>query len=297
MIQVRDLAKSFGDRIAVEGLSFDVEAGEAFGLVGPPAAGKSAAIGLLAGLLAPDAGTVAIDEAPDPTRRDTRRHLGLATQALSLYDDLTAEQNARLFGRLYGLGGAKLDEHVAWALEFVGLSQRRHEVVRRFAGGLARRLNLACALVHNPPVLLLDEPMEGTDPTSRDLIFENIRHLKTHGRTIVFASRNFADAERLCDRVAILAEGRTLALDSVEDLVAGHDGPARVTVELAEPPEDVPEGLPGTIEGTRWTFPSHDPLAYLQRLSAQGLHFASVRIDAPGLESVYQALAARERGG
>jgi ABC-2 type transport system ATP-binding protein len=125
------------------------------------------------------------------------------------------------------------------------------------------------------------------------LIIENIRHLKAHGRTIVYGSRDFGDAELLCDRVAIMDEGRILALDTVEDLVAGYGGPAQVTVEFADAPLDIPEDLPGSIEGSTWKFPSDDPLAFLSRLSARGLQFASVRIDAPGLESVFQSLTGR----
>jgi ABC-2 type transport system ATP-binding protein len=295
MIQVRGLAKRFGEHLAVDDLSFDVDAGESFGLFGPMGAGKTTAMHLLAGLLAPDTGTITIGELPDPTHKATRQQIGVATQTLSLYEELTAEQNARLFGRLYGIAGAKLDEHVAWALEFVGLTERRNDRVRGFMGGMARRLNLACALVHNPPVLLLDEPLEGVDPQSRLLLIENIRHLKAHGRTIVLSSHRFADAELLCDRVAVLAEGRILALDTVEDLIAGHAGPAQVTVEFAEAPADVPEDMPGSIDGTTWRFPAEDPLAYLSRLSAQGLQFVSVKIDAPGLESAFQSLTGREQ--
>ncbi len=294
MIAVRAVAKRFGGRAAVEDLSFDVEAGESFGLFGPTGAGKTAAIHLLAGLAAPDAGTIAIEDGHDPVRKATRRLIGVATQAVSLYEDLTAEQNARLFGRLYGLAGAKLDEHVAWALEFVGLKERRHVRVRRFADGMARRLNLACALVHNPPVLLLDEPLAGADPQSRALLIENIRHLKAHGRTIVLASRRFADAELLCDRVALLDGGRIVALDAVEDLVAGYGGPAQVTVEFAALPADLPAAMAGTFEGSTWRFASDDPLGDLSSLSARGMQFASVRIDAPGLESAFQSLTGRE---
>jgi ABC-2 type transport system ATP-binding protein len=297
MIQVRSLHKSFGAQVALDNLSFDVDAGESFGLLGPVGAGKTTALHLLAGLLAPDSGEITIDEAPDPTRPATRRHIGIATQALTLYEDLTAEQNARFFGRLYGISGAKLDQHASWALEFVGLGERRGELVRSFSGGMARRLNLACALVHNPPVLLLDEPMAGVDPQSRALLLENFRHLKAHGRTIIYASHEFGDAEALCDRVALLAEGRIIALDTVEDLVAGYGGPAQVTVEFASPPIDMPADMPGDVDGTTWRFFSEDPLAYLSQLSAQGMAFASVRVDAPGLHSVFQSLTGRGQGG
>jgi ABC-2 type transport system ATP-binding protein len=293
VIHVKNLSKSFGARLAVDNVAFDVNAGESFGLLGPNGAGKTTTMHLLMGLLEPDAGEIEIAGATDPTRRAVRQNIGLAPQALALYEDLTAEQNVAFFGRLYGLGGAKVDQHVAWALDFVGLSERKRELVRTYSGGMARRLNLACALVHNPPVLLLDEPMAGVDPQSRNLLLENIRHLKAHGRTIVYSSHYLSEAESLCDRVAIMDEGRILALDTVEDLVAGYGGPNQVHVELAGP---LPEGIgsqPGTVDGRAWDFQSDDPLPYLAALSAKGADFASVRVEAPGLEAVFLNLTGR----
>ena len=293
MIRVRDLTMSFGARVAVEDVAFDVGAGESFGLLGPNGAGKTTTMHLLAGLLEPDAGDIEISGAIDPTRRAVRRNIGLAPQALALYEGLTAEQNALFFGRLYGLGGAKLDQHASWALDFVGLSERKHDLVRTYYGGMARRLNLACALVHNPPVLLLDEPMAGVDPQSRNLLLENIRHLKAHGRTIVYSSHYLSEAESLCDRVAILDEGRILALDTVDDLIASYGGPSQVQVELAAalPEECGPQ--PGAIEGRHWRFQSEDPLPHLAALSARGADFVSVHVDAPGLEAVFLNLTGR----
>jgi ABC-2 type transport system ATP-binding protein len=293
VIHVRNLAKSFGARLAVDNVAFDVNAGESFGLLGPNGAGKTTTMHLLAGLLHPDGGEIEIAGASDPTRRAVRKNIGLAPQALALYEDLTAEQNVMFFGRLYGLGGAKLDQHASWALDFVGLSERKRELVRTYSGGMARRLNLACALVHNPPVLLLDEPMAGVDPQSRNLLIENIRHLKAHGRTIVYSSHYLSEAETLCDRVAIMDEGHILALDTVEDLVAGYGGPNRVHVELAGP---LPEGCgpqPGAVDGRSWDFQSEDPLPYLAALSAKGADFVSVRVEAPGLEAVFLNLTGR----
>ena len=295
MIHVAGLRKSFGARVAVDNIAFDVNAGESFGLLGPNGAGKTTTMHLLAGLLSPDDGTIEIAGGNDPTRKAVRRNIGIAPQAFALYEDLSAEQNALFFGRLYGLSGAKLDQHVSWALDFVGLNERERDLVRTFSGGMARRLNLACALVHNPPVLLLDEPMAGVDPQSRNLLLENIRHLKAHGRTIVYSSHYLSEAESLCDRVAILDEGRILALDPVDDLVASYGGPQQVLVELNGPlPElDKNEKLPGTFNGSTWNFQSEDPLPYLARMRARGAEFASVRVETPGLEAVFLTLTGR----
>jgi len=293
MIKVRTLTRRFDDRAALDKLSFDVDAGEFFGVFGPVGAGKTTLVRVLAGVLKPDSGHVLIEGGAGPGAAATRRLIGLVPQELALYEELSAEQNARFFARLYGLSGAKLDQHVGWALDFVRLSQWRHEPVRRFSTGMARRLNLACALVHNPPVLLLDEPFAGADQPSRGLMLDNLRHLKEHGRTILYCSRDLTDAGQLCDKVAILDQGRILALDVIEDLVAGYGGPTQVTVEFADGQVPNLDQMEGIVENGVWKFPTEDPIEALQQLAAEGFAIASVRVEAPGLASVYESLTGR----
>src|SRR5262249_8052200 len=161
VIEVSDLKKSYGSLQAVAGVSFAVAQGETFGLLGPNGAGKTTTIHMLTGALTPDAGTIQINGQADPTRVEVRQSIGLAPQPLALYDTLTADETLSFFGRLYGLGGAKLHERVDGALKLAGLQDRRGDRVGTYSGGMKRRLNLACALVHDPPVVFLDEPTVG----------------------------------------------------------------------------------------------------------------------------------------
>jgi len=218
-IRVADLEKSYGTLKAVDGVSFEVARGEAFGLLGPNGAGKSTTIGMIIGALRPDRGSVTVDGEADPTRPALRRRIGVSPQSLALYEEMTAEENLTFFGRLYDLGRAALKARVEWALAFAGLTDRRRDRVRTFSGGMQRRLNLVCGLIHDPPVILLDEPTVGVDPQSRNAIFESIEALKREGRTIVYTTHYMEEAERLCDRVAIMDHGKVLALDTIGGLL------------------------------------------------------------------------------
>jgi ABC-2 type transport system ATP-binding protein len=230
-IAVRDLRKTFGDIVAVDGVTFEIARGETFGLLGPNGAGKTTTINLVLGTLRPDAGTVAVDGEQDPARHAVRMRLGTAPQAIALYADLSAEENLRFFGSLYGLAGARLRERVEWALEFSGLAPRRRQRVGGYSGGMQRRLNLVSGLLHDPPVILLDEPTAGVDPQSRNHIFENIEALKREGRTVIYTTHYMEEAQRLCDRVGIIDRGRLLAVDTVEALIERHGGGAVTRVE------------------------------------------------------------------
>ena len=164
MIEVKSLRKSFGSLNAVDGVSFAVRRQETFGLLGPNGAGKTTTISMIIGVLKPNGGSIAIDEVSDPSIAKVRRAIGIAPQALSLYGNLTAQENLAFFARLYGYSASKLRERVDWALQFAGLADRRRGRVKTFSGGMQRRLNLAAALVHDPQIILLDEPTVGVDP-------------------------------------------------------------------------------------------------------------------------------------
>lgn len=228
MIEVRAVEKRFGSVQALAGMEFTVRRGEAFGLLGPNGAGKTTTMLLLAGVLRPDRGEVWIDGQRDPTRPSVRRGLGVAPQGLAIYDELTAEENLRFFGKLHGWTAAALAERVANGLEFAGLTARRRDRAGTFSGGMKRRLNLACALVHDPAVLLCDEPTVGVDPQSRQHILDSLDRLRRSGLTLVYTTHHLEEAQRLCDRVAIVDRGRVLALDSVAALAEAHaaDGDA-----------------------------------------------------------------------
>ncbi|MBI3830173.1 MAG: ABC transporter ATP-binding protein [Planctomycetes bacterium] len=292
MILVKDLRKSYGARAAVAGVSFEIKPGETFGLLGPNGAGKSTTIHLLGGLLRADSGSVAIAGQADPSRAEVRRRLGLAPQAVALYEDLSGAENLAFFGKLYGLGGARLRERVTWALEFAGLSDRAHDRLRTYSGGMQRRINLACALIHEPAAVLLDEPTAGVDPQSRNHLFENIEALKKLGLTILYTTHYMEEAQRLCDRVAILDQGKILALDTVDGLIAKHGGQAQVTAELERAPADA-AALPGKLDGLTLRFASERPLEDVARLAQSGLAFRTLHVDRPDLEQVFLALTGR----
>ncbi|MBK9121009.1 MAG: ABC transporter ATP-binding protein [Phycisphaerales bacterium] len=292
MIHAAGLRKSFGQLVAVADVSFDVHAGEIFGLLGPNGAGKSTTIHMLCGLLRPDAGTITVAGQSDPTRSDVRARIGIAPQSLSLYDQLTAEENLRFFGRLYGLAGATLRQRVDHALEFVELTDRRRSRVRTFSGGMKRRLNLACALVHDPRVILLDEPTVGVDPQSRNHLFQRIEQLRAEGRTILYTTHYMEEAQRLCDRVAIIDHGKLLAIDTVDGLITAHGGRSLILAEFERPPTDLGT-LPGRLDGLHWRMESERPLEDVGRLAGGGAALRTLNVTRPDLESVFLNLTGR----
>jgi ABC-2 type transport system ATP-binding protein len=216
---------------AVDGLSLDVRRGEVLGLLGPNGAGKSTTVNMAIGLVAPDSGTVRLDGGHSPTNPGVRRKIGVAPQALALYDLLSGEENLRFIGELYDLPGALLRERVHWALAFVGLVDRRRDRVDTYSGGMKRRLNLAAALIHDPELVLLDEPTAGVDPQSRNQIFDNILGLKQLGRTVIYTTHYMEEAERLCDRIAIIDRGRLLALGTVQELLDANGVAPRMVLQ------------------------------------------------------------------
>jgi ABC-2 type transport system ATP-binding protein len=292
MLSAHDLKKSYDSRVAVSGISIEMHAGGILGLLGPNGAGKSTTIQMLCGLLKPDQGEVKIDGQPDPTRASVRRKLGVAPQQLALYEDLTGAENVRFFGELQGLQSAKLEERVSRVLEFTGLKDRADHRARTYSGGMQRRLNLACALVHEPAVLLLDEPTVGVDPQSRNHIFENIEALAKSGAAILYTTHYMEEAERLCDRVAIMDQGKILAAGTLTELLAQHGGGSYVHGELERAPANAAE-LPGTLTGLELSFQSEKPMDEVNRLVREGHAFKNIHIERPNLEQVFLKLTGR----
>ncbi|TMQ73020.1 MAG: ABC transporter ATP-binding protein [Candidatus Eisenbacteria bacterium] len=277
MLTLTEVGKSYGATLALESVSLEIRPGEVFGLLGPNGAGKSTTVALAVGLLDPDRGRVEIAGRGAPRDPRVRRSIGVAPQALALYEELTAEENLRFFGAIQGLQGAALTERTRWALEFVGLTGRARDRAVTYSGGMKRRLNLAIAVVHDPPLLLLDEPTVGVDPQSRNAIFENILALKRRGRTILYTTHYMEEAQRLCDRVAVLDHGRILALDRVPDLIAAHGGRSALVLE-------------GNGGETR--LETDDPIAELSRLLQDG-GLPRFRLERPDLEAVFLNLTGR----
>ncbi|MEQ1727948.1 MAG: ABC transporter ATP-binding protein [Vicinamibacterales bacterium] len=219
MLDIRGLRKAYGDLVAVHDISFSLKAGEVLGLLGPNGAGKTTTVSMIAGLVLPDAGQVLIDGAPLAGDTDPKkRRIGLVPQDLALYDELSALSNLQFFGALYQLSPDSLKSAIERSLTLVGLADRARDRVGTFSGGMKRRLNLAASLLHDPDILLLDEPTVGVDPQSRNAIFSNLETLKAQGKALLYTTHYMEEVERLADRVVIVDHGRVVAADTLEGL-------------------------------------------------------------------------------
>jgi ABC-2 type transport system ATP-binding protein len=221
MIEVERLGKTFGDLAAVDGVSFSVRPGELFGLLGPNGAGKTTTIGCLCGLLKPTSGRVRVmghDVVRDGVA--ARRAIGVVPQDIALYDDLSAEQNLQYWGGAQGMRGPDLAKRIQEVLELTGLEDRSREPVKRFSGGMKRRLNMACGILHHPQVLLLDEPTVGVDPQSRVRLLEMVRDQAHSGACVLYTTHYMEEAESLCDRMAVIDHGKIIAQGTLPELRA-----------------------------------------------------------------------------
>jgi ABC-2 type transport system ATP-binding protein len=224
MLEAINLRKSFGTLVAVDNVSLRIAKGETLGLLGPNGAGKTTTVSMLCGLTTPDRGEVRIDGRKLSGDTDPgKRRIGLVPQDLAVYEELSARDNLQFFGALYGLAGADLERALTSALETVGLADRAKDRVKVFSGGMKRRLNLAAGLLHNPDILLLDEPTVGVDPQSRNAIFDNLEHLKKQGKALLYTTHYMEEAQRLADRIVIIDHGKVIANDTVAGLTRGGD--------------------------------------------------------------------------
>lgn len=276
MLRLANVVKTFGSVRAVDGVSLEVRRGEVFGLLGPNGAGKSTTIAMAMGLIRPDAGSIELEGLGSPGDPAVRRHLGLAPQTIALYDDLTGEENLRFFAELYGLPNAK--RRCEEVLDMVGLLPRGKDRVQGYSGGMQRRLNLAVALLHEPALLMLDEPTAGVDPQSRNNILELVKSLAGRGHTIIYTTHYMEEAQRLCDRVGIVDHGKLLDIGTVSELIGRHGGKPTVVIER----DDAEEERHVTDQ------PLQELGAALGRSDVRG-----VRVERADLESVFLALTGR----
>ena len=227
-----NLRKSFGGLTAVDGVSFGIRKQEIFGLLGPNGAGKTTTIRMLSTVLAPDEGDVTIGGYSATRESDAvRRLVGVCPQELALYPELSATDNLVFFGRMAGLSGREAREAAAQHLESVGLTERARDKVDKFSGGMKRRVNLAVSLMSRPQLLFLDEPTVGIDPQSRSHIFDTVERLRDEGMTVLYTTHYMEEADRLCDRLAIMDNGKLIRLGRPEELKAEIGDPAEVTLE------------------------------------------------------------------
>ena len=305
LLDVSRLSKSYGARLAVDAVSFQVQAGQTVGLIGPNGAGKSSTVGMICGLLRPDAGKVELDGvAIGAGPSDAKRKIGFVPQDLALYEELSARENLRLFASLYGIKGRALAARCDEVLALVNLQDRAADKPASFSGGMKRRLNIAAALMHDPQLLILDEPTVGVDPQSRNAIFDTLETLKKMGRSLIYTSHYMEEVERLADHIVIIDHGKVLADETPAALFQRLPAQAALRIDLAQPaPAALADGvaaLAGVSSAaadaggmTLRLASSADAMPVMAWLHGQGCrptHFATARTN---LEEIFLNLTGR----
>ena len=304
-LEITGLVKRFGQLTAVDGISLTLASGECLGLLGPNGAGKSTLIRSIVGRVIPNSGTVSIFGSAAQSAA-ARQALGWVPQELAIYPRLTCVENLTAFGRYHGLSGAKLKEQAAWCLEWAALADRARTIAGTLSGGMKRRLNMAAGIIHQPKVVLMDEPTVGVDPQSRNRIFEMIEALRAHGASIIYTTHYMEEAERLCDRIAIVDHGRIIAQGTYSELVRASFGTrSQVIARVTGPVEAIESWTArhngqisigttgdGTAEFTIEQSTEISPL--LAGAASSGIELADLSLKRPNLESVFLHLTGRE---
>ena len=296
-MRISNLAKSFGSQPALQDVSFDLKHGELLALLGPNGAGKTSLIRCVSGQLTPDKGSITLAGKP-LLRKSDRQSLGFVPQELAIYPDLTAIENLRVFGRFHGLRRGRLEDAVEWALDWTGLAARGNDLTRTFSGGMRRRVNIACGVLHQPKVLLLDEPTVGVDPQSRELIFAMLLELKERGTSILLTTHHLDEAEQRSDRIVVIDHGRIIAEGTLDELIANTVGSSRhVRIRT--------DRVNHSVQCGRWD--SELPLLHaavddvaaelpdlLGALDAESVSVEDVEVRSPSLHTVFIHLTGRE---
>ena len=301
---MEDVVKRYGTTLALDHTDLEVQQGEILGLLGPNGAGKTTAILALAGLLPADSGRVEVfGRGQHPGAMDLKRKIGLVTQEITIFEDLTAWENLAFFGGLYGLKKAQLHDRIKETLAFVGLTDYAGKGPKKFSGGMKRRLNLACALTHRPELLIMDEPTVGIDPQSRNHILESVRTLRDAGTTILYTSHYMEEVQAIASRVAIMDQGHVIASGTIAELVEKIQYEEHVTVEVGVPTQELAGELKGisgvktvNVQGVRFTVISEAGAGNLDRIIACAQKAGGVRAIAaekPTLEDVFLTLTGK----
>jgi ABC-2 type transport system ATP-binding protein len=305
MLSCTGLVKRFGERLAVDGVGFEIARGETYGLLGPNGAGKTTSISMICGLLSRDHGEVVVDGRPiHPGTTGAKAAIGYVPQDLAIYPDLTARENLVFFGQLYGMRGRPLAVRVTELLEVIGLSDRAKDRTEQFSGGMKRRLNIAIGLLHRPKLLVLDEPTVGVDPQSRNAILSSVQALGQEGMAILYTTHYMEEAERLCHRVGIIDEGKIRAEGTrreLVDLVGQRDRISLTATGDLAAAATVARSVPG-VQSATVREGGLDLLAtdgrsvlphLLQALSVDGISVRSVEVIEPDLEAVFLHLTGK----
>jgi ABC-2 type transport system ATP-binding protein len=299
------LRKSFGERVAVDGVVFTIAAGETYGLLGPNGAGKTTTISMVCGLLARDAGSVTLNGRDlDTGTVDVKAGVGFVPQEIALYPDLTSKENLHFFGKLYGLSGKELEARTDRILETIGLADRANERTDAFSGGMKRRLNIGLGMLNDPALLLLDEPTVGVDPQSRNAILDSVEALATEGMAVLYTTHYMEEAERLCDRVGILDEGSLKAEGTRRELISLVGELDRLRMEASG---DLAAACAAalSVNGVEEAVPRDGGLELMARdvrasladivraVDGTGAGITSIEVDEPNLEAVFLHLTGK----
>ncbi|MCC6510198.1 MAG: ABC transporter ATP-binding protein [Pirellulaceae bacterium] len=297
-LSLTSLRKRFGDQVALDGLSLDVPSGQRVALLGPNGAGKTTLVRAIAGRVRLDAGQVNLLGRPieEPGAGD---HLGVVPQELAIYGDLTARENLTVFAQMHGLMRSEIRQRVDWALQWIGLTDRQHQLTRTFSGGMKRRVNIACGVLHRPKLLLLDEPTVGVDPQSRQRIFEMLDSLHRSGTTLMLTTHHLDEAQSQCDRIVIVDHGRVVADGPLDELIEKTLGNyRRVNLQLKHWTAGRLEGLVWDPNAECWVAGlgdiGEDLPILLNEIRALGGYVNSLEIREPNLHELFLTLTGCE---
>jgi ABC-2 type transport system ATP-binding protein len=305
MLKVENLYKNYGNIRAVDGISFEVKRGEVFGLLGPNGAGKSTTISIISTLLPPTEGEIFFEgESIFKNSKNLRQKLGIVPQDIALYPTLTGYENLRFWGNLYGLKGAELKERINEVADIIGLNERLKDKVKKYSGGMKRRLNIGAALLHKPDLLIMDEPTVGIDPQSRSHILDTVLKLSAQGMTIIYTTHYMEEAEELCSRICIMDEGKIIASGTKQELVELVKERTRINIKLDKITGNMPQifkEIPGVsdaavLDDTVTLFGENGDILLaeiISRISEEKSKIRSLDIQKPDLEAVFLHLTGK----
>lgn len=305
IVEIKNLVKRYKDNLAVDNVNLIIKEGEIFGLLGPNGAGKSTTINTLIGLTKMDSGEIKIfGKSMDKSESEIKKNIGVVPQDIAIYEDLTAYENVTFFGKLYGLKDGLLKQRVEEALNFTGLWDKRKELPAKFSGGMKRRLNIACAIVHQPKLIIMDEPTVGIDPQSRNHILQSVKELNKMGSTIVYTSHYMEEVEELCNYITIMDHGRVIASGTKDELKALTEFDERVIIDLSSVNFTIVDNIKG-VSGVKDCTVNGNELAVVSQKNSKNLsriieiiantdsEILSINVEKPTLEGVFLTLTGR----
>lgn len=306
IIETKNLVKVYGRKEVVSNVNLTVKQGETFGLLGPNGAGKSTIISMIVGLVKPTSGSVFVKDIDVFKKsKEVKKYIGLVPQDIALYPTLSAEDNLKFWGRMYGVTGKQLNKRVDEVLQIVNLEERRKERVETYSGGMKRRINIGAALLHNPEVIIMDEPTVGIDPQSRNHILETVKALNANGTTVIYTSHYMEEVEFLCNKVAIIDHGKVIAFDETEKLKRSVVDSERILLKLSAVDESLFKDIQSLPEVTRVEkdeelleiYSNNSAQALMHILSVASKHntnILEIKIEEPNLETVFLKLTGKK---